>query len=100
MRLSILAWGLGEGALGNRGAALGWLGAEVIGLALVFGSLYAFADTTWYLVPFLLGIAFIAAWVLQAVRVYRRAQGMQAARPPPPSSGSAYRCCCGAPASG
>jgi len=84
MRLSILAWGLGEGALGNRGAALGWLGAEVIGLALVFGSLYAFADTTWYLVPFLLGIAFIAAWVLQAVRVYRRAQGMQAARPPTP----------------
>lgn len=84
MRLSILAWGLGDGALGDRGAAVGWLVAEVIGLALVIVSLSAFADTTWYLVPFLLGTAFIATWVLQAVRAYRRAEGMQAARPPTP----------------
>lgn len=89
LRLSVLAWGLGDRALGDRAAGLAWLAAELIGIGLVVSSLIAFADTTWYLVPFLLGTAFIGVWVYQAVRAYRRAEGMQAARPPTPRGSSA-----------
>ncbi len=41
-----------------------------------------FADTTWYLLPFLLGVLFLVAWAGQAVLAYRRAQRAQGATPP------------------
>lgn len=82
LRLSMLAWGLGDRALGDRVAGFGWLAAEIIGLAVVVYSLVAFADSTWYLLPFLLGTLFIGVWGFQAVQAFRRAERMQAARPP------------------
>lgn len=80
----MLAWGLGDRALGDRAGGAAWLVAELIGLAVVAYSVVAFADTTWYLVPFLLGTGFIGLWALQAIRSFRRAEHMQAARPPTP----------------
>jgi hypothetical protein len=75
--LSVVAWGLGELAMGRRYVGSSWLLAEAIGVALVALATFLLADTTWYLVPFLAGMAFIAVWVLQAVTVYRRAQRQQ-----------------------
>jgi hypothetical protein len=75
--LSVVAWGLGELAMGRRYVGSGWLLAEAIGMALVALATFLLADTTWYLVPFLAGMAFIAVWVLQAVAAYRRAQRLQ-----------------------
>lgn len=80
----MLAWGLGDRALGDRAGGAAWLTAELIGLAVVAYSVVAFADTTWYLLPFLLGTGFIGLWALQAIRAFRRAERMQAARPPTP----------------
>jgi hypothetical protein len=80
----MLAWGLGHVALGDRSAGLAWLIAELIGLAIVAYSVLAFADTTWYLLPFLLGTLFIGLWAFQAIRAFRGAERMQAARPPTP----------------
>ena len=80
----MLAWGLGDRALGDRATGLAWLLAELIGLAVVAYSVIAFADTTWYLLPFLLGTLFIGLWAFQAIRAFRRAEHMQAARPPTP----------------
>jgi hypothetical protein len=77
LRLSVVAWGLGELAMGRRYVGSSWLLAEAIGLALVGLATFLLADTTWYLVPFVAGMAFIAVWVLQAVAVYRRAQRRQ-----------------------
>ncbi len=78
LRLAILGWGLGDLALGRRYAGTTWLLAEAIGLAIVAFTTLFLADTTWYLVPFLVGMAFIAAWTIQAVLAYRRAQLQQA----------------------
>jgi hypothetical protein len=78
LRLAILGWGLGDLALGRRYAGTTWLLAEAIGLAAVAFATLLLADTTWYLVPFLAGMAFIAAWAIQAVAAYRRAQLQQA----------------------
>jgi hypothetical protein len=77
LRLSVLAWGLGELAMGRRYVGASWLLAEAIGLALVAFATFLLADTTWYLVPFLVGMAFIAAWTVQAIAAYRRAQRLQ-----------------------
>jgi hypothetical protein len=86
LRLGIVAWGLGELAMGRRYAGSSWLLAEAIGLAAVALATYLLADTTWYLVPFLAGMAFIAVWALQAVAAYRRAQRLQrGATPTAPS---------------
>ena len=84
LRRSILAWGLGDQALGDRAGGAAWLIAELIGLAVVAYSVLAFADTTWYLLPFLLGTLFIGLWAFQAIRAFRRAERLQAARPPTP----------------
>lgn len=77
LRLSVLAWGLGELAMGRRYVGTSWLLAEAIGLTLVALATYLLADTTWYLVPFLTGMAFIAVWAMQAIAAYRRAQRVQ-----------------------
>jgi hypothetical protein len=86
LRLGVVAWGLGELAMGRRYVGSSWLVAEAIGLATVALATYLLADTTWYLVPFLAGMVFIAVWALQAIAAYRRAQRQQhGASPAAPS---------------
>ena len=83
LRLALVAWGFGDLAMGRRGRGIALLVAELIGLVLIVASAVLLSDTTWYLVPFLIGMAFIAAWSLQAVVAFLRAQRLQGAIPPP-----------------
>lgn len=85
LRLSLVAWGLGELAMGRRYVGSTWLLAEAGGLAVVALSTWLLRAGTWYLVPFLLGMAFIGVWAAQAVLAYRRAQ-RQAGQATPPTS--------------
>ena len=85
LRLSLAAWGLGELAMGRRYAGSTWLLAEASGLALIGLASWLLRDTTWYLVPFLLGMAFIGVWALQAVLAYGRAQRLAGQATPPTS---------------
>ena len=85
LRLGLVAWGFGDLAMGRRARGLALLVAELIGLALIVASTILLADTTWYLVPFLVGMAFILAWAVQAVAAFLRAQRLQGAIPPPSS---------------
>lgn len=85
LRLSLLAWGLGELAAGRRYAGSSWLLAEAIGLAAVGLSTWVFASTTWYLLPFALGMAFLGVWGAQAVLAYRWAQHAAGQATPPTS---------------
>lgn len=82
LRLAVLAWGLGDLALGHTAAGLAWLAAEALALAAVIGTTILFADTSWYLLPYLVGIGFLVAWAGQAVLAYRRAQHAHGAIPP------------------
>ncbi|HEX6655756.1 MAG TPA: hypothetical protein VF153_06035 [Candidatus Limnocylindria bacterium] len=83
LRLSLVAWGLGELASGRRYAGSTWLLAEAIGLTVIGLTSWLLRDTTWYLVPYLLGMAFIGVWAVQAVVSYQRAQRLAGqARPP------------------
>jgi hypothetical protein len=83
LRLALVAWGFGDLAMGRRGRGIALLVAELIGLVLIVASAILLADTTWYLVPFLAGMAFIAVWSVQAVIAFLRAQRLQGAIPPP-----------------
>jgi hypothetical protein len=83
LRLSLVAWGLGEVAMGRRYAGSTWLLAEAAGLTLIGLATWLLRDTTWYLVPFLLGMGFIATWTIQAVAAYRRAQRLAGQATPP-----------------
>ncbi|HEY7525491.1 MAG TPA: hypothetical protein VIA82_01465 [Candidatus Limnocylindria bacterium] len=83
LRLSLVAWGLGEVAMGRRYAGSTWLLAEALGLALIGLLSWLLLDTTWYLVPFLLGMAFIGVWGVQALLGYRRAQRLAGQATPP-----------------
>lgn len=74
LRLSILAWGLGELAMGRRYVGSSLLLLEVVGLVVLALLSWWLADTTWYLVPFVAGMVFVAAWAVQAIVSYRRAQ--------------------------
>jgi hypothetical protein len=85
LRLSLLAWGLGDLVAGRRYAGSSWLLAEAIGLGTVALATWLFADTTWYLLPFVLGMAFLAAWGAQAIRAYHRAQRFAGQATPPTS---------------
>ena len=58
--------------MGRRGPGIALLMAELIGLALVVASAILLSDTTWYLVPFLVGMAFIVVWSIQAVAAFLR----------------------------
>jgi len=89
LRLAILGWGLGDIALGRRMAGTTWLLAEAMTLAAVVVLTLAFADTTWYLLPFLAGMGFIATWTAQAIAAYRRAQRSGGAFPTAPTRSSA-----------
>ena len=84
MRRALVGWGLGDAALGQRGVGAGLLAAELLGLALIGAASPSLADTTWYLVPYLMGGAFLVAWTAQAVRAYRIAQRSSGAIPPTP----------------
>jgi len=83
LRLALVAWGFGDLAMGRRGAGIALVLAELIGLALLVVSAILLSDTTWYLLPFLVGMAFIVAWSVQAVAAFLRAQRLQGAIPPP-----------------
>jgi hypothetical protein len=83
LRLSLVAWGLGELAMGRRYAGSTWLLAEAVGLALIGLASWLLLDTTWYLLPFLLGMAFIGVWSVQAVLSYGRAQRLAGQATPP-----------------
>jgi len=89
LRLAILGWGLGDLAMGRRLAGTAWLIAEAAALAVVAATTLLFADTTWYLLPFLAGMGFIGTWTAQAIAAYRRAQRSGGAVPPAPSGSSA-----------
>jgi hypothetical protein len=86
LRRALLAWGLGDLALGKRGSGVAWLAGETAAVLVVAYLAIGLAGTTWYLVPFVLGIGFLAAWALQAVRAYRLAQRAAAIGPTPPRS--------------
>jgi hypothetical protein len=79
LRLALAGWGLGHLAMGRTAAGTAWLVAEGIGLALVAITTWLFAATTWYLVPFVAGMAFIATWGVQAVIAFRAAQRLDGA---------------------
>ena len=85
LRLALVAWGFGDLAMGRRARGIALLVAELIGLVLVVASAILLSAGTWYLVPFLFGMAFIAAWSAQAVAAFLRAQRLQGAIPPPAS---------------
>jgi hypothetical protein len=80
LRMALLAWGLGHLLLGRR--TLGWalLAAEVVAVLLVAWLTIGLASSSAYLVPFLAGVAFLAAWGWQAVGAYRLARAMQPGR--------------------
>jgi len=74
LRLALLAWGLGDLALGRRAIGLAWMVAEVAAVASVAGLTLAYGDTSWYLLPFLGGAVFLVLWATQATLAYRAAQ--------------------------
>ena len=73
LRLSLVAWGFGDLAMGRRARGVALLVAELIGLVLIVASAILLSAGTWYLVPFLIGMAFIGAWSVQAVAAFLRA---------------------------
>jgi hypothetical protein len=89
LRRALIGWGLGHAALGRREVGAALLAAELLGLAVVGASVATLADTTWYLVPFVLGSAFLVAWTAQAVLAYRAAQHRAGAIPPTPRGSAA-----------
>jgi hypothetical protein len=84
LRRSLIAWGLGDLALGRRRAAATWLAAEVLAALVVAWLVIGLAETTAYLVPFLAGCAFLAAWTVQAALAYQRARATHGATGPTP----------------
>jgi hypothetical protein len=81
LRLALVGWGLGDLAMGRRRAAVAWLAAEAIAIAVLAAATILLADTTWYLVPYLLGVAFLVAWAAKAIATFRRARAFQGAAP-------------------
>lgn len=74
LRRALLGWGQGHALLGHGQLAAALLAGELLGLALVGTLVAILVDTTWYLVPFLAGAAFLVAWAVQAVAAYRAAR--------------------------
>jgi len=89
LRLALLAWGLGDLALGRRSAGMALLIAEVAAAGVVAYLFIGLADTTWYLVPFVAGVLFLVVWATQAAVAYRRALRNQAAGGGAPSRAAA-----------
>ena len=84
LRRALIAWGLGHLAVGRTAIGRALLGAEVLAIGLVAWLFAGLADTSAYLLPFVAGMGFLAAWAWQAVDAYRSARGLEQARPPTP----------------
>jgi hypothetical protein len=84
LRRALIAWGLGHLALGQTGTGRALLAAEAIAAGTVAWLAIGLADSSFYLLPFLAGMTFIAAWTWQAVHAYHAALRLQPARPPTP----------------
>lgn len=84
LRWALLGWGLGHRLLGRRTLGAALLAAEVLGALVVAWLTIGLADSSLYLVPFLAGVLFLAAWAWQAVDAYRSAHARTAARAPTP----------------
>jgi hypothetical protein len=84
LRRALLVWGAGHLAVGRR--ALGWtlVVIEVVAAFVVGWLTIGLANSSAYLVPFLAGVAFLAAWAWQAVDAYRHARSAEAAAGPVP----------------
>ena len=89
LRLALLAWGLGDLALGRRTSGVAWLMAEIVAAGLVAYLFIGLANTTWYLVPFVAGALFLVVWATQAAVAYRSALRGQAAADGSPSRAAA-----------
>jgi hypothetical protein len=74
LRRAVVAWGFGHIALGLDGLGRALLGAEAAAVALIAWLTIGLADTSAYLVPYVAGVLFLAAWGWQAVDAYRRAR--------------------------
>lgn len=84
LRRALIAWGLGDLALGRRRAGVTWLVAELLAAAAVVYLVAGLWDTTAYLVPYLAGTAFLATWAAQAAVAYHRARSARGAIGPTP----------------
>lgn len=84
LRRALVGWGQGHALLGRGQLAAALLAAELLGLALVGTLVATLVDTTWYLVPFVAGAAFLVVWAVQAVAAYRAAQRVAGSIPPTP----------------
>lgn len=82
LRRAVIGWGLGHALLGRPRVAAALLAAELLGVAAVGALIATLVDSTWYLVPFVAGSAFLVAWAAQAVLAYRAARRLPAAMPP------------------
>jgi len=80
LRRALLAWGLGDVALGRRWAGIAWLVAEILAVAALVYLFTGLADTTGYLIPFLAGVLFLTAWAAQAALAYQAALREESAR--------------------
>ncbi|HEX6129985.1 MAG TPA: hypothetical protein VF071_13275 [Candidatus Limnocylindria bacterium] len=89
MRLALIGWGLADLAMGRTRRGVAWLALELIMIAAIVATSVLLADTTWYLAPYLLGVAFLALWAAHAVRAYHRARSLQGASTAAPRSPAA-----------
>lgn len=89
MRLALIGWGLADLAMGRTRGGVAWLALELLMIAAIVATSVLLADTTWYLVPYLLGVAFLALWAASAVRAYHRARSLQGASTAAPRSPAA-----------
>jgi hypothetical protein len=84
LRRALLGWGLGHLALGRISVGAALLAAELASLGVLAWLMAGLADTSAYLVPFLGGVAFLAAWAWQAVAAYGEARALVPDRATPP----------------
>jgi hypothetical protein len=84
LRRALVAWGLGHLAVGRTALGRWLLVAEAAAIGLVAWLTAGLADSSAYLLPFIGGMAFLAAWAWQAIDAYRIAHALQPARPPTP----------------
>lgn len=82
LRRALVAWGLGHLAVGHTVLGRSLLVAEAAAIALVAWLTAGLADSSAYLLPFIGGMAFLAAWAWQAVDANRIAHRLQRARAP------------------
>lgn len=84
LRRALIAWGLGDLALGRPRAAVAWLLAEILAALAVAWLTIGLAETTEYVIPFVAGFVFLVAWTGQAAAAYHRARAAAGATGPTP----------------